>query len=277
MHRNDLKSIWDKNYIQTAFDLNEGLKGDKFHDNTLPMYFTGKRSANTVMVMLNPGYNNPKYDFSKTEKIKFETFEQFEKSYIESLEKYGINDIDRLDNFDLKQAAFLYYSKDEMLKIPRDFWKNSILKKEAKCNVLMNKYQLEFIPYCSRKFEGVMSSQIQAFDNFKYLEPYLLNVLTEINSFQREYIIFCSKQFVNLFNAAEKFPNWNGVFELLDHNSYQEGKLTLSCSKFNINLKGKKLQAIVPHSFASQALPNAFEKMSRYGLSCLSMIETLKS
>jgi len=266
--RFDLNSLWDNNFVLRARELNEQLDGNYFHENTVPKHFTGNPDARTVLVMLNPGYHNLDFDFFKASKYRFNTFDQFMLEYIEGNRNYGENDKDRSDNFDQKQAAFLYDFDDPDLRIPREFWKSTDLKLEAKRNILMNKYQLELIPFCSRNFKGILDTPAQAKSNFIAFEPFLTAVLNEIFKKERKYIVFCSKQFLNLFSAAITNDLWKNIFSFSSPKGFKDGKLTLNCSKVRINYQGIRIDAIIANSFPSQALPNAYEKMMRYGTFC---------
>lgn len=269
----DLRSLWEKNYIERAVRLNEQLGVRYFHENTLPMYFTGNRTASTVMVMLNPGGYNPAYDFATNNQV-CSNFDRFVSGYIHARINYGEEDKSRIDNFDLKQAAFLYAYNDPELQIPSEFWNSTETKLLAKRNVLMNKSQLELIPYVSRSFGGLLDSVQQAQRNFKAFEPFLSSLVTEIFSAPRKHLFFCSKQFFNLFTAANDFGGWNNVFNLYPPLRYKEGNLTLSCTNVTISFEGNALSATIANSFPSQALPNAFTKMVRYGKFCSNQLFT---
>ena len=90
----------------------------------MPGFFAGKRDADTVMLMLNPGQdvalaNNPMITYEKIERgnkigkgININSFSEFFDTYLIDSENYGKIDEDRPDNFDLKQAAFLKHWKD---------------------------------------------------------------------------------------------------------------------------------------------------------------------
>ena len=270
----DLKSFWDNNKIERAEKLNERLQGSYFQANAFPMHFTGNPKAKTILVMLNPGSHEPEYDFAKLDKHKYRNSEKFIEEYTNDRINFGEKDKARHDNFDLKQAAFLYSFDDTDLQIPREFWKSPELKLEAKRNVLMNKYQLELIPYISRSFGGLLDNKGQARSNFQAFEPFLTSILDEIFSEERRYVVFCSRQFSNLFTAASENSLWKNTFVSYSPKGIKEGKLTLNCSKVNINYKGKSLSAIIAHSFASQALPNAYEKMIHYGNYCFNEINS---
>ena len=205
--KEDLLSLYNNDIIESAVLLNSNLKRKFIAEKQQPMYFTGKFDAKTVFVMLNPGgASNDCFSFSKCEKFKYNGFNSFFDTHISEHINYGALDNDRMDNFDLKQAAFLYEFKNSGLDLP-DFF--SELKSErskklkAKENVLMNKLQLELIPYCSVEFSGVLDSEKQALANIEFLLPHINRILDAIISFDRTYVIFGAKQFANLFTAYE--------------------------------------------------------------------------
>lgn len=180
------------------------------------------------------------------------------------------NDFERLDNFDLKQAAFLHNFKNLDFEIPDEFWKNDDLKRIAKRNILMDKLQLEFIPYPSRDFKGLLDNRKLANQNIIHLKKYIYRVLDAIIEHPRDNVIFCSKQFYNLFSVCQEIKDFNGKIEMGSIKEFKdvEGRLTLRFSKVSIYYKGTIINAGIAHSFASQALPNAYKKMMRYGDFC---------
>lgn len=269
---NDLKSLYNNNYIYEARSLNIDLGAPYFHDNMQPMYFNGKQDAKTVMIMLNPGNSdNPKnpYNFFR-DKSKYKSFEEYYNDHLNSLINYGTIDFDRLDNFDLKQAAFLHDFKNLDFEIPNKFWNNIDLKKIAKRNVLMDKLQLEFIPYPSGDFKGLLDNRKLASKNIIHLKKYINEVFDTIIEYPRDNVFFCSKQFYNLFSVCQEIEDFNAKIKMGAIREFKdtEGKLTLRFSRVTIYYKNNIINAGIAHSFASQALPNAYEKMMRYGNFC---------
>lgn len=272
--KNDLQSIYDNNFIEEAKELNSALSKEiiYFHDNMQPMYFNGKQDAKTVMIMLNPGNSdNPKspYNFF-CDKSKYKSFEEFYNDHLNALVNYGTIDFERLDNFDLKQAAFLHNFKNLDFEIPKEFWNNDNLRKIAKRNVLMDKLQLEFIPYASRNFKGLLDNSKLANQNIIHLKKYIYRVLDTILEHPRDNVFFCSKQFYNLFSVCKELEDFNAKIEMGSIKEFKdvEGRLTLHFSKVTIHYKNNIINAGIAHSFASQALPNAYKKMMRYGEFC---------
>lgn len=269
---NDLESLFNNNLIAEARNLNEALGNHYFNENMQPMYFNGKLDAKTVMIMLNPGNSdNSKSPYSFfDDKSKYKSFEEFYKDHLNALINYGTIDFDRLDNFDLKQAAFLHNFKNLDFEIPNEFWNTTDLKRIAKRNVLMDKLQLEFIPYPSRDFKGLLDNRKLATQNIIHLKNYIYRILDIIIEYPRDNIFFCSKQFYNLFSVCKDIVDFNAEIEMEQIIEFKdiEGKLTLRFSKVTIYYKDKNINAGIAHSFASQALPNAYKKMMRYGDFC---------
>lgn len=269
----DLESLFNNNYIAEARKLNTDLGKHYFNENMQPMYFNGKLDAKTVLIMLNPGNgDNLKHPYSfENHKKDFNSLEDFQNRHIDSLVNFGLNHFnDKLDNFDLKQAAFLHNFKNLNFEIPNEFWNNDDLKKIAKRNVLMDKLQLEFIPYPSRDFKGLLDNRKLARQNIVHLKKYIFRVLDAIIEHPRDNVIFCSKQFYNLFSVSQEIEDFNAKIEMDPIKEFKdnEGKLTLRFSKVNITYKNSIINAGIAHSFASQALPNAYKKMMRYGEFC---------
>jgi hypothetical protein len=232
------------------------------------MYFTGNINAKTVLIMLNPGAEDREYSFEQKDKPKYKNFDEYFNAYLDKMINYGMYDFDRMDNFDLKQAAFLYHYKDSGIEIPEKFWINMELKKEAKKSVLLNKLQMEFIPYHSRTFTGLFDSASKAKKNIHHVEENIERLLKVIFETERRYVIFCSKQFYHIFNAlstvnSQKWKIKNDVIY-----RKQIGKLNLAYNNVIIEYENKAIKAGIAHSFASRALPNAIEKMAEYGKFC---------
>ena len=270
---NDLESLFNNNFIAEARKLNSGLGEKYFHDNMQPMYYNGKVDAKTVLIMLNPGNgDDPKNPYSfENQKKDFNSLEDFQNKHIDSLVNFGAYHFnDKLDNFDLKQAAFLHNFKNLDFEIPNEFWNNDDLKRIAKRNVLMDKLQLEFIPYPSRDFKGLLDNIKLASQNIIHLKKYIYSVLDTIIEYPRDNVFFCSKQFYNLFAVCQEIEGFNAKLEMDSIREFKdtEGKLILRFSKVTIYYKDNIINAGIAHSFASQALPNAYKKMMRYGDFC---------
>jgi len=269
----DLLSLYEKNYIERAKYLNNQISGFNVCENMVPGFFTGDLKAQTVLVMLNPGGENKTFSYESECKKKYNSFNHFLDKYIECQENYGEHDFSRMDNFDLKQVPFLYSFKDSGIEIQNNWFANNNfindeVKYFAKRNVLLNKLQLELVPYPSKTFTG-------KFDTFSSAKKYIfainneiIKLLDMITESERKYVVFCSKQFYWIFKALEmKNDNIitirNGVVSKI-----KIGKMNYSFSKLNINYRGKTINAGIAHTFASRALPNATDKMLQYGKFC---------
>lgn len=275
----DLESIWETDFILRARDLNKQLGNRYFNEYMLPFYYIGNPQAETVMVMLNPGADKENYRFSETDKASFRSKKGEAANLIELFlehtkyaEEFGEIEFNSLDNFDLKQAAFLHGFSNLNFEIPRLFWHDLMLKRIAKRNVMMGKLQLEFIPYASREFPPIMDTYFRACANYVILEPYLVNLLDAIIQFPRTNILFCSKQFLNLLNASRQLGSIIDSLITGPLESLQVGKLTLRYTNLVIVYKNTQIKGGIVHSFANQALPNAFEKMAEYGTFCYSKL-----
>jgi ribosomal protein S8 len=263
----DLKSLYKNNYVENAKLLNEQMGADLFCENMLPGYFCGDEKAKTVMVMLNPGAEDKDFSFSKTAKQNFEDMHEFINKFINDSINYGENDIERQDNFDLKQAAFLHYFENTGINIQEYFWTlDNGSKLTAKRNVLMQKLQLELVPYPSRKFEGMFDSVKHAVNNFKFIEQHINRLLNVITEYDRNYVIFASKNFQQIFKAMEKLGYEVEVGKEESVSGIMKNKLYAITVKIKHN--DKEIKGIIARSFPNQALPNAYEKMSKYGKFC---------
>ena len=296
--KKDLGELYDSDlfkYIQLFKDckiteaeqLSQDLfdEPDCFSTHGLPGYYTGDREAKTVMVMLNPGSdvlsrNNPFATEEALKKLNMRTdsIDLFVDTFKEGSANFGEKDADRVDNFDVKQAAFLKdWPEDCGVVIPEDFpdkvsslagkeneKKRNKLLQNVKQNVLMQKLQLELIPYASREFKSIGNERI------KHLFPYVETLFDEIfRCEERKYVIFCSDFFYRLFELYSK-SEYPGTIDIDDKQSrkvFNNGKNSY-CTSIRINYGGKSMKAIIAHTFPNKTLPNAYEIMREYGAFC---------
>lgn len=266
--KQDLESIYFNNYIAKARELNKKLKKDFISDNCLPMYFTGKQDAKTVLVMLNPGNENIEYSFKNDTENNSISFEVFHEKYLKDHINYGeLNRYDKIDAFDLKQAAFLMPFSNSGIELP-DFIQNPNEKLNAQVNVLMQKLQLELIPYCSRTFSGILDNKKQALENIEILASLIDNIFDTIIEYERTNVIFCAKQFINLFYAYDKkgFGKIEFGTEVARKIDGLQKKVYFNIVK--IYYKGHEIKAGIAYSFPRRDLPNAYSKMREYGKFC---------
>lgn len=285
--KQDLNDLFDGKPIKVANELSKELFGeaalDEFAISTkgLPGYYTGDRNAKTVMVMLNPGVSAKKNDDEGTYEAEIRKY-GFDKSSLEAfINSYhsrcqtGVEqDLDkegkiRIDNFDIKQAAFLKDWPDSGVMIHADFpcdvKEGRDIHREVRVNVLEQKLQLELVPYASQKFRSLGRQKLC------YLFPYLETVLDEIFRVNdRKYVVFCSRFFERLFKAYSNEQNKDFQITLLEKKSksgiLNNGKVY--CTTVKIVHQGKELIAIIAHTFPNQSLPNAYDKMREYGKFC---------
>lgn len=294
-----------------------------FATRALPVYTGGKRDAKTVMVMLNPGKgvkdSNKDLLIELKKRSMFTMLSKLccggacpqvtssnvnltedIKNYNYFNAHYGDWDKNRHDNFDLKQAFFLRdwensgvglsqnnlnyiieNNKTEEKEVKEEVQK---LKLEEKQKVLMNKQQLELVPYASRSFSSFADK-----DKIKKLCPYVDTLLDEIFLQPREYVIFCSRLFNEVFevyNTESKENSYEYKVDFGPECKYQiignevdkkTGKnktLGTSCTPITIKKDNSSIKAIIANTFPNQALPNAYEKMAEYGMFCYNVYDS---
>ena len=283
---------------------NKGCAGNikdkiSFATRALPVYTVGKRKAKTVMVMLNPGKGVKASNNDLLIELKKRSmFTMLEKlccgvnsgnanlgkdiaNYHYFNTHYGDWDYNRHDNFDLKQAFFLRdWPKDsevgvdknnlnyiiEYNKDKNDKTKVQDLKLEEKRKVLMNKQQLELIPYASRQFNKFNSNMIDK------VFPYVDLLLEEIFSVDRKYVIFCSAIFEEVFKAYNEYNKQNDR-NINVNSAYHETLLPglskkVSCCILNINYYGQNKKAVIANTFPRRDITYAYDKMAAYGKFC---------
>jgi hypothetical protein len=250
---------------------------NEFSTQGLPGYFCGDRGADTVVVNLNPGI-----DADEANKSWDEDTQSFNKSSVQSFindlkahsENYGRIDKDRYDSFDIKQAAFFYDWKDSGLNLPsmpQAGWDDKGFCLEAKSLVLLNKLQLELVPYASAKFAINKGKKGLFF-------PYVDTLLDEIFKKERKYVVFASAIFEDIFKAYNKDYKAD-TFDGVDDPAIKPGyyfkkkdgtdmKFKLRCKVITINYGGRKQKALIAHSLPSQPLANAFGIHQQYGAFC---------
>ena len=263
----DLTELYQGKEISSTKDLKSVLD---ISAKGLPQHFVGDRNAKTVFVMLNPGKDVKKAD---------EDFEEltagydrtnatsFIKSYIDEKTNFGIKESEknRKDSFDEKQAAFLKPFEDSGINIPAKFpdEKTDELCLQAKQNVLMQKCQLELLPYCSAKF-SVNQKKANA------LIPFVETLLDEIFRVERKYVIFGGAIFADLF---KKMQSENIKVEFLKEETIQPVKNPLKAQLVKITKDGKSINAVIARSFARQDIGRAYKVMAEYGKMCFDLLK----
>ena len=257
----------------------------------MPSYFVGNLTAKTVFVMLNPGYeestkNNNKSNYENVRR-EFENeiselpVEDRLGKYLDHAINFGKYDRYRPDNFDTKQAAFLYAFNIKDLKLPEKmFWEldesgkqilNKHLQMEAKESVLMHKLQLELFPYGSRKFDTGKVKKCS-----EILPEYVELLLETITAAPRELVVFGGGIFVDLFKEYNRLKE-NITFQIGKNEKFGGimEKVKLSCCTVTINWKGTQITGLIANSFPMQSLPNAPRRMYAYGEECRKLIQAL--
>lgn len=316
-----------KEYVQES--------STSFATRALPIYTGGNRNAKTVMVMLNPGTgvkkanNDLLYELKKRsmfnmlrkvccenncQQLNNVNLQNDIDNYNHFNSNYGDWDKNRHDNFDLKQAFFLLNWGKTGIDLPNNL-SDAInpkqcenqeekedeekrlmdIKLKAKQRVLMDKLQLELVPYASRSFSSFKEKK-----KIKELCPYVETLFEEIFSQKREYVIFCSRLFKVVFEVYNKNKQWhegNEVYHkqwcvefgdeykctIKDNKVNKKGdievkELSVSCQPITIKRNnGESIKAIIANTFPSQALPNAYKKMAEYGKFCYQVYNGLNN
>ena len=178
----------------------------------------------------------------------------------------------RYDPFDVKQAAFLYDwpNSDISFSKPIDWTckdKNDLAEKketswlDAKEHVLMDKLQLELIPYASAKFKINKK-------NIGLLKEYVDTLLEEIFKKERTYVIFASDIFERLFKYYNEYTKTK-TFDFCSKEKKEKLKnRNGKCKVIYIHYKNTTQKALIAHTFPSQSLSKAFVLMQKYGQIC---------
>lgn len=271
--KEDLQELYNSGLMLRAEKLNYDL-GITFGSAQEPFYFSGKFYSPTVFVMLNPGEKADKDAMKEPKAVNkecYKTFDAFWESYIKGKEHIKVKD--KVDNFDLKQAAFLFDFEDKGFDLP-DFINplltDKTIKLDALRTVLHEKLQLELIPYCSKDFDTKNK-------NFEVFRPYIDRIFDAILSTERKYVIFGSRFFADMFDLynnteANKIEFIKRDVKTALKNGTKQLKASGSCSVVKINHDGKAFYAIIANTFPHQALPNAYDAMRQYGKFCLNTL-----
>jgi hypothetical protein len=256
--------------ISEAEKLKSVIKGG-VSTKGLPGYFTGNRNANknTVFVTLNPGQDVAASDKNlKCEICKFNIDTSSLSNFISSYKDSRIDFGNRTKGsaFDVKQARFLQTWEDSGIDFPKDFPVERKSYPEAKRNVLLQKLQLELVPYCSKNFVVDQKTIAQ-------LLPFIETLFTEIFSAERKYVIFAGSIFEELFKLYNNEVNANYCIAFLHSSSkvitFKSSYTILShccVCKISRNADGKTIKALIANTFPHSRLVG--DKMSVYGKFC---------
>lgn len=261
--REDLRCLFDNREMDRAVNLRKNLE-QKFSTKGEPSHFYGDRNARTVMVMLNPGCE-PGDNDKNFGKISRNWNRRSLNGFIADYMDHRANgagrcpECCRADSFDVKQAAFLKSWADCGVDIPKNFEskENKLL---AKRNVLLQKLQLELVPFASRKFTPKVKE-------YKFLHPYLLDCLDEIFSKKRKYVVFCGNIFYGLLKSLQEAGELDVCFSdkvTKDLTDKIKCNYTVACIKYN----GKSHKVLIAHTFPHQGLSKAYARMEKYGRFC---------
>ena len=250
----------------------------------IPGYFAGDRNAKTVIVMLNPGIdaNTATYDsIPKLAIYRYLGLNAFLNNLMDGSINGGYNIGSRLDYFDLKTAAFLSAWPDSGIVFPPVFpshlpdetkVKNEnkakvreeakLIKIEANRNCLLQKLQLELLPYPSSGFGGVDNKNVHLL--FSFIDTILDEIFRIEN---RENVIFASGIFETIFN------NYKGKYHICIDSKNDKKSRSLKnnkayCIPFIINNGTREQKAIIAHSFSNRAYSKALHLMYQYGKFC---------
>jgi hypothetical protein len=268
------KPISEAKKLSPAIRMNSCEATEGFSILGLPGYFCGNRDADTVVVNLNPGMDAHLADCMwtcRTLSFNHSSPALFIKDFKEYSKSYGIVDKARYDSFDIKQAAFFYKWIDSGIGLPQkpqsSGWEDKDFCLKAKEAVLMNRLQLELVPYASAKFTIDKSGK-------KLFFPFVETLLHEIFQKERTYVIFASAIFEDIFKAYNRYvPD---SFDLsrkeqtirLSKKNGQSMKSVLKCKQITLKYNGKEQKALIAHSFPSQSIGRAFDIMQDYGEFC---------
>lgn len=263
----DIRSLVERGFVENARSLNEAIgNGKVFAELGTPMYFNGNPEATTVFAMLNPGAGGDEFNLQFKEGEDIRTIVD---KYIETHIQYGDLDRDRHDNFDLKQASFLSGFPESGIDIP-DYITNpdTTIKLQAKQNVLMQKLQLELVPYTSKTFLNIFDNLEMALQNLDPFLPHINRLLDTIIEKKRTYVLFGSQQYAQIFYAmklkgyADIEVGTPAVFTI-------DGlKNKVYFNTVVIHHNGERIEAGIPYSFPRKDLPNAHIQMKKYGEAC---------
>ena len=283
----DLKELYNAGSMNGTITAADALNKASVIKDTLsiqglPGHFVGKREADTVFVALNPGVdaktaNSALNDDIRKLKISIKSLDDFIDTYKEGRRNFGDFDYSRYHRFDLKQALFLAPWANSGIHFSSGFPSKNVRAKseerlDAKRDVLMQKLQLELLPFCSAKFKLTGK-------NKHLLYPYVETLLGEIFRKERKYIIFAGSSFEELFNDESEMAKIGvSVKEVctppptsLTKKDGSPSKTLFRCKKIAITYKGKTQEAMIAHTYPVQFGGTIFYQ---YGKFCY---ETYKS
>ena len=280
--KKDLDDLVFSHEISEASALNKaGVLKEPLSTKGLPMYFTGDRQAKTVLVMLNPRTSAIEADWNYRNEVHRLFIDDqhgvnsFYNTYIDAMTNFGRIDRHRYDQFDLKLAFFLYEWKDSGISFPAGFPNDKSTYLEAKEAILLQKLQLELIPYASETFSLKNPD--------KLIPVYVESLFDEIFSTeegQSRYIIFCSNVFERLFKKYNSYSkNNSNVYDVKITSKEAVPSSTAKigyCTKVIITRKAdqKTIKVMIANTFANRLWVRSPQRMKAYGSACYQKYQT---
>ena len=271
----DLRDLYNNGringIISAAEKLQSVIKGG-VSTKGLPGHFTGKRSAETVFVTLNPGQDVANADINTKNQIRLLKIDDHSTdiNFISTYMNARIDLGNRIKGsaFDVKQARFLKEWKNSGIIFPLGFPSDSKTFREAKKIVLLEKLQLELVPYCSKNFD--INNEV-----INDLLPFMEILFDEIFNSKRTYVIFASAKFESLFKLYQNKEN--APYSIILNSALPEKELVISkkkrimqshCRVCKIIRKSdnKSIKSIIAHTYPYQRLNG--DNMSIYGKFC---------
>ena len=227
--------------ISEAIGLKSVIKGG-VSTKGLPGHFTGDRTAKTVFVTLNPGQDVAASD----------------KNLKNWICKFNI-DTGSLSDFISSYVA-------SRIDFPKDFPAEPKSYRETKKSVLLQKLQLELVPYCSKTFAVNLKAMCK-------LLPFIETLFTEIFSAERKYVIFAGSIFEDLFklynnevNAYYCIAFFHSSSKVITFKSSYTIQSHCCICEITRNADRKTIKALIANTFPHSRL--AGNKMSEYGKFC---------
>lgn len=280
----ELRELYNTGKIESGEQLNKFLRKKEDEEvinfQVPPKYNILNLDKPTVFCHLNPGGNPSPEKFRKKLK-EFSNSDEFIANYKETRLNYPKSrflDRKEFDNFDYKQALFLSGFPNngiELCSITNSDISNNKEERSKDCYaVLSHKTQLELLPFESKKFKSLFDSVRSSKAVFPHIKNYFIDLLDIITSTERRYVLFGSNQYDNLIKIAS---NELSDFEILrkskkiglDIGTKNKAYVTI----LDLKWKDEQFSGLIAHSFPRQDLPNAFEKMKKYGELCYQELE----
>lgn len=280
-----LSELYQTGIIKSGVELSkeiENITGIPFYINTkcYPAYNFLNLNHKTVFCHLNHGDDPDTEKFKEEYILKSKNQEEFIEKYIKEYKNYPYERFikkSEFDNFDFKQALYLSSFPNNGIRFnsKKELTDKDLQRKDCH-DILTQKTQLELIPFKSRKFSSVFSSQNQSDKLINTIKPYFEELLDIITMIPRQYVIFGSTQYFQIIKSYNKINNI--IVDKSKRFGFDIGvKNKAYFTMLKLNWKGKEFYCGIAHSFARQDLPNAFYAMKKYGdLSAEKYIEFTK-